>query len=386
MFLTIIIFLAVLSILVFVHEVGHFISARRFGVKAEEFGFGFPPRLGGIYRNREGKWKLVWGSRPVEDSPGTVYSFNWIPLGGFVKIKGENGDNSDLDSFVNKKIWKRAIILSAGVFMNIVLAAVLFSIGLSIGMPQALDDINPRAAIRDRSIQIIQVLPDSPAAQAGIQIGDVIENINGEEFTSYQELQKFVDEHTGEELIYKIKRAQAELTEKITPQIIPDTGKGGIGVGIIETGTVKYPFYIAAWEGIKITGIYTWAVTVAFYDFFKGVITGAGVSADLAGPVGIATMTGQVARMGLIYLLQFIAILSINLAIINFIPFPALDGGRVLFLAIEKIKGAPVKREIESLIHNIGFALLMVLVLIVTLKDIAKLGDKFRMFWERIIG
>lgn len=386
MFLTIIIFLAVLSILVFVHEVGHFISARRFGVKAEEFGFGFPPRLGGIYRNREGKWKLVWGSRPVEDSPGTVYSFNWIPLGGFVKIKGENGDNSDPDSFVNKKIWKRAIILSAGVFMNIVLAAVLFSIGLSIGMPQALDDINPRAAIRDRSIQIIQVLPDSPAAQAGIQIGDVIENINGEEFTSYQELQKFVDEHTGEELIYKIKRAQAELTEKITPQIIPDTGKGGIGVGIIETGTVKYPFYIAAWEGIKITGIYTWAVTVAFYDFFKGVITGAGVSADLAGPVGIATMTGQVARMGLIYLLQFIAILSINLAIINFIPFPALDGGRVLFLAIEKIKGAPVKREIESLIHNIGFALLMVLVLIVTLKDIAKLGDKFRMFWERIIG
>lgn len=386
MLITIIIFLAVLSILVFVHEVGHFISARRFGVKAEEFGFGFPPRLGGIYKNREGKWKLVWGNRPVEDSPGTVYSFNWIPLGGFVKIKGENGDNSDPDSFVNKKIWKRAIILSAGVFMNIVLAAVLFSIGLSIGMPQALDDINPRAAIRDRSIQIIQVLPDSPAAQAGIQIGDVIENINGEKFTSYQELQKFVDEHTGEELIYKIKRAQAELTEKITPQVIPDTGKGGIGVGIIETGTVKYPFYIAAWEGIKITGVYTWAVTVAFYDFFKGVITGAGVSADLAGPVGIATMTGQVARMGLIYLLQFIAILSINLAIINFIPFPALDGGRVLFLAIEKIKGAPVRREIESLIHNIGFALLMVLVLIVTFKDIAKLGDKFRMLWERIIG
>lgn len=129
-----------------------------------------------------------------------------------------------------------------------------------------------------------------------------------------------------------------------------------------------------------------WLIIAAFYELFKGLILGHGVSADVAGPVGIAVLTGQVARMGIIYIMQFTAMLSINLAIINFLPLPALDGGRVLFLILEKIKGRPVRRELEAAIHNIGFILLMILIAAITFRDILKFGDKFRMLWERIAG
>ena len=149
---------------------------------------------------------------------------------------------------------------------------------------------------------------------------------------------------------------------------------------------VKYPWHLAIAEGIKTTIVLTWLIMVAFYELIKGLFVGQGVSADLAGPVGIAVITGQVARMGFVYILQFTALLSINLAIINFLPIPALDGGRVLFLIIEKFKGSPVKKEIETAIHNIGFSLLMLLVLIVTFRDVARFGDKFKALWERFIG
>lgn len=136
---------------------------------------------------------------------------------------------------------------------------------------------------------------------------------------------------------------------------------------------VRYPWYLAIWEGIKMTFLITWAIIIAFYDLIKNLIIGHGMNAELAGPIGIAAMTGQFARLGLVRLMQFVAMLSINLAILNFLPFPALDGGRVLFLFIEKIKGKPVNREVEGIIHTIGFALLMALVVLVTYKDIAKI-------------
>ncbi len=386
MLLTIITFVIVLSVLVFAHELGHFMVARKFGVKAEEFGFGFPPRIFGVYRSKEGKWKKVMGAAAVEDAQGTVYSINWIPLGGFVKIKGENGDSDDPDSFINKKIWKRAFILSAGVLMNIVLAAILISAGFMIGLPQSLDNVDSHARVSDRKIQVLEVIPDSPAAKAGVAAGDTIVSIDDKTFPDYQELQKYVDQNTGKVLDYQVDRGQQRLDLKIAPQFMKESGRGGIGVAITETGIVRYSFFYSLWAGIKETAILTWFILTAFYQLLKGLFVGHGVSADLAGPVGIAVLTGQVARMGIIYVLQFTAMLSINLAIINFIPFPALDGGRVLFLVIEKVKGAPVKRELEAIIHNIGFALLMILVLIVTFRDVARFGDKFRMLWERIIG
>jgi len=386
MLLTIITFIIVLSILVFAHELGHFLTARRFGVKAEEFGFGFPPRAWGIYKNTEGKWKNVYGSREITDCPGTVYSINWLPLGGFVKIKGENGENeTEADSFASRPIWQRAIMLSAGVVMNIFLAMALIIIGFMVGLPQSLDNnLDARAQISDRKIQVIQVVKNSPAEAADLQIGDTIVSINQQQFTAYGELQNYVNFRIGQKLDYKIKRGQNLVEENITPVFMTETGKGGIGIAITETGVVSYPWHLAIGQGFKLTFVLLWAIIAAFYELLKGLIFGQGVSVDLAGPVGIATLTGQVARLGFIYLLQFTALLSINLAVINFFPFPALDGGRVLFLIIEKIKRSPVKREVEGAIHNIGFALLMILILLVTFRDVSRFGGAFKNIWDKL--
>ncbi len=384
MFFTIFIFLIVLSILVFVHELGHFGAARLFGVRAEEFGFGFPPRIFGFYKDENGNWKKIKGNQEVKDARGTVWSLNWIPLGGFVKIKGENGENTDPDSFATKKPWQRAIILMAGVTMNILLAAMLFGVGYMIGLPQNLDgELGYGARVSNEQIQIIKVLPESPAEKVGIRMGDIIVSINNTPFRKYKDLQKYVDEHTGEELSYKIKRGDEEKIFIVKPELMEETGRGGIGVAIAEIGLVKYPFYIAFWEGIKTAIFLTWAIIIAFYDLLKNLIIGNGMSAQVAGPVGIAALTGQMARMGFVYLLQFTAMLSINLAIINAFPFPALDGGRLLFLIIEKIKGSPVKQEVEGIIHYIGFALLMVLVIVVTFKDVGRYIN-FHILWQEI--
>lgn len=386
MLLTIIIFIIVLSILVFVHELGHFVTARKFGVRAEEFGFGFPPRAFGFYKNNQGKWKHIIGRKEVTDCPGTVYSLNWLPLGGFVKIKGENGEGeNELDSFASRPVWQRAIMLSAGVVMNVVLAMVLIISGFMVGLPQSLDvNLDARAQISDRKIQIVQVIKNSPAQSADLKMGDTIISIDNNEFKNFLELQTYVDSRIGQSLDYKIKRGQELINKTITPALMSETNKGGIGVAISETGIVRYPWYLAIWEGFKTTFILIWAIIMAFYEFFKGLFVGQGVSADLAGPVGIATLTGQVARMGFVYLMQFTALLSINLAVINFFPFPALDGGRVLFLIIEKIKRGPVRRELEGMIHNIGFILLMVLVVVVTFRDVAKFGNVFKNVWDKL--
>ncbi|MFH1661608.1 MAG: RIP metalloprotease RseP [Candidatus Falkowbacteria bacterium] len=385
MILTIITFILVLSVLVFVHELGHFWVAKKCGVPAKEFGFGFPPRACGIYKNVDGKWKSVKGGKEVKDAKGTIYSLNWIPIGGFVQLGEDETESDNPNHFINKPIWQRVAMLSAGVIMNIVLAAVIISAGLMIGLPQVLsEEINSKAVITDKKIQIAEVLPGSPASIAEIKTGDIVLDINDNKFTKYEDLQSFVNNNTGQELNYKIKRGQDEIIAQITPEIREETGKGGIGVSIAETGIVKYPWYLAISEGIKMTFLLTWAIIVAFYELFKGIIIGKGVPSGVSGPVGIAVMAGQVADMGLVYVMNFTAILSINLAIINFLPFPALDGGRVLFLFIEKIKGRPVKREVESAIHNIGFSLLMLLVLVVTFRDVAKFGDKFKMLFEKI--
>lgn len=422
MLTTIIIFIIILSLLVFAHELGHFWTARRFGVKAEEFGFGFPPRIFGL-RKVEGKklekvgeveqkevvvsdlqvdgtevvsaketdtiteidravafkkWRVIWGGgepKPVrEGKGGTIYSINWLPLGGFVKIKGEQGENRDEpDSFSFQKIWKRIVIVSAGVTMNLALAAVLISIGFMLGLPQVVEDLPSGARVEDRNIQVMQVLENSPAEKSGLQMGDIILGINGERFITYEELQAFVAGQVGNELIYEIKRGVNILEFHATPEVLAETKKGGIGIAVAEMGIVSFPWYQAIWEGIKTTLYLTWFIIVAILGLIKSLIVGQGVSADIAGPVGIAVLTGQVAQLGFIYILQFAAILSINLAIINFLPFPALDGGRIIFLFIEKICGRAVPEKVEAMVHNIGFALLMVLIVLVTYRDVLKL-------------
>jgi len=361
--------------MVLAHELGHFLVAKKFGLIPREFGIGFRPRAYGVYKNWQGKWKTVKGSKEVKDAADTIYSVNWIPLGGFVELGEDEAAAGDPNHFNSKPVWKRFSIISAGVIMNVILAAILISFGFMIGLPQVLDDVRPEALVSGQKIQIVEVQPETPAQTAGFKIGDTIANIDGREFTDYKKLQNYTDEKTGQELNYKIKRAGEEMNIKVVSELRADTGRGGIGIAIVETGLVKYPWYLAVWEGIKTTLFLTWAIIVAFYNLVKGLIVGTGISAQVAGPIGIAAMTGEVTKMGFVYLLQFTALLSVNLAVINFLPIPALDGGRALFLIIEKIKGSPVKKETEAFIHNLGFTLLMVFVLFVTFKDVVR-------FWK----
>ncbi len=377
---TFIIFIIVLSVLVFVHELGHFWTARKLGVKAEEFGFGFPPRALGFFKDKSGKWRFLKGSRDPQSLPeaqrpiSTVYSINWLPLGGFVKIKGENGEGKqDSDSFAAKSLWRRALILSAGVIMNIILAAVLLSVGYMIGLPGSLDDIRPSAEISEARVMIMEVLPESPAAQAGLEAGDTILSVADRHVSSNEELQTIVAEQAGVATNFLVEKDTGEELVEITPEYSEENERAVIGVSIYATGTVRYPFFIAIWEGIKLTGWMFWMIILAFYGLIRDLIIGVSVSGQVAGPVGIATLTGQVASLGFSYLLQFMALLSLNLALVNILPFPALDGGRILFIIIEKFKGKPVKQSVEAWIHTIGFWLLILLIVIVTYKDIVRL-------------
>lgn len=385
MFFTIFVFIGVLSVLVFVHELGHFWVAKWTGLKPAEFGWGFPPRAFGFYKTKEGKWKHVIGSKDVDDADDTIYSVNWLPIGGFVKLgEDDEPEDSKANHFNNKAIWQRALILVAGVTMNIVLAAVLLSVGYMIGLPQVLGDLGDRAVVTNQKVQIVEVYSDSPADKAGIKIGDTVTKIGEEEIDSSKELQERVEENFDKKTVFTLIRGGETISKEVVPEIRPESEKVGVGIGIADTGLVRYPFFKAIGEGIKTTIYLMGAIIMAFYSMIRDLVAGNGVSADIAGPVGIASLTGEVARMGFVYLLQFAAILSINLAIINGLPFPALDGGRILFLFIEKLKGSPVKKEIEGTIHYIGFALLMLLVLVVTVKDVSRYMDFFKDIWVKI--
>ncbi len=376
--MTVIIFIIVLSLLVFAHEWGHFFSARRLGIKAEEFGFGFPPRVIGIYRDKSGKWHKVKGNKSIDTLPeqpaGTVYSINALPLGGFVRIKGENGDNLESDSFAAKPLWKRAIVLCAGVFMNIILAAVLFSFGYMIGMPQSLGGDMPHARVDEPRVAVLEVLEGSAAAEAGLEANDIIISVENDFPTTEAALQGIVAAAPeGEALTLEIRRGTEQLSFEIAPRYNEEIGRKSLGVAITATGTVQYPFFWAIYYGFRDTILTLWAIVLAFAGLIASIFTGGNLAGQLAGPVGIAQITGEAARLGFTHLISLTLILSLNLAVLNILPFPALDGGRLLFLVIERIKGSPVKRETEAVIHNIGFLILMLLVVFVTYKDIVKL-------------
>nr|MBD3359294.1 RIP metalloprotease RseP [Candidatus Buchananbacteria bacterium] len=359
MLTTVLIFIIILGLLVFVHEFGHFITAKKMGMKVEEFGFGFPPR--------------AWSKKGKD---GVVYSVNWIPLGGFVKIKGEEGGNrEDPDSFAYKKPWKRAIVLSAGVFMNFLLCAVLLSIGFLIGLPQAVDqEALEQGLVKDYRVQVVSVLDDKPAQEAGVDLGDQLLAVDGQEIKGVSNLIEYNSDKIGQTVTYKIARDDQVLTKEIEVVDIGN-GRGGVGIGLVETGIVSYPIHQAVWHGFKLTGVLTKEIVFAFGGIIKNLVIGQPVGVQVSGPVGIAVLTGQVAQLGFIYILQFTALLSLNLAIINFIPFPALDGGRLVFLAIEKIRNKPVSQKVEGLIHMIGFSLLMLLVIVVTFQDVLRYVD-----------
>ncbi|MFA6227836.1 MAG: RIP metalloprotease RseP [Patescibacteria group bacterium] len=384
MLLTIIIFILVLSLLVFVHELGHFLTARGFGVKCEEFGMGLPPRVIG-WQKYQGRWRLIWGNREIAPAEPMIYSINWIPVGGFVKIKGENGEQaSEADSFGHKPIWQRNIILAAGVTMNLILCVLLLSLGFAIGMPSAVEDNQGGKFVAPPEVQVTEILPDMPAAQNDIKPGDIIAKVNGVEITSSQGLKDNFNQLVGQTARITIERDNAQLEKDI--MIAQKDGIIGIGIGIMDVGVVRYPLPLALWQGLKMTWQWLVLIVLAVAGLIRQLFGGPSLGLDFAGPVGIAVMTGQAAKMGWIYVLQFVALLSLNLAIINILPFPALDGGRIMFLAVEKIRGKAVNSKWENLSHNVGFLLLMLLIVVITYRDIIRYGAKIISVFKRSVG
>ena len=372
--MTVIIFLAILGVLVLVHELGHFLAAKAMGVGVEEFGIGFPPRLLGWFRNRHGHWKLL--KKKYHRQRHTIFSINLIPLGGFVKLRGEDGVSQPGDdtNFANKTVGERAIIITSGVLMNVILATIIFSIGFMIGWPQATENLDPGARVKNRELMIADVLPNSPAARADLKPGDAIVEINGQPAGSAAELRQINAMAAGQEVSYKIKRSSDILELSIAAeQLASNNNEYSLGVALVESGLVSYAWPRAIWEGIKLTALSLKDIAVGFWQLFTGLFKGQDMSDNVAGPVGIAVLVGQISHLGWLYLLQFIALLSLNLAFINILPFPALDGGRLFFIGLEAVTGRPAKAQLEAIIHSIGFILLLALVVIITIKDVVRL-------------
>ncbi|MBD3238752.1 MAG: RIP metalloprotease RseP [Candidatus Moranbacteria bacterium] len=397
-------FIIILGLLVFVHELGHFLMARFFGVKAQEFGFGFPPRIFGfVYNQKKQKWEIIKGSREVKRK-NTIYSLNWIPIGGFVKILGEDGENKlklDLKksqdrefsrkskNFSHKPVYQRIIILAAGVIMNFFAAALILFIGFVTGLPEAVTDDNDK--LKNPKIQITEIAPDSPAENMGLQIGDEINKIytsSGQEFqsTGLAENIAFLKKNAGAEITLEVKRGDDIYRYKGVPRKDPPADQGSLGVALVKTAIKSYPFF----QAIPMSLSHTYNLTKQMLDGF-GQILGdlifrgdAKLAQNVAGPIGIVVLTNRMTEMGFAYLVQFTAFLSINLAIINILPFPALDGGRILFLLIEFIKGKPVSSNLEGKFHLTGMLLLLLLMFVVTVKDIFHFQDKFQVVLEKI--
>ena len=357
--LTLIIFIIVLSILVFVHEFGHFIMAKRAGMKVEEFGFGFPPRAFGVKRGE------------------TIYSVNWIPFGGFVKVFGEDGEGRENSrSFAAGSAKIRAGVIVAGVVMNIILAMLLLSVGNAVGLRVGLVDETMAGRAKDKKVQIIQVAAGSPAEQTGLKVLDEIIGfkVDGRtvKISEVAAVQEFVNKNLGHEIVMLLSDDDKTTEKKLLPRAHPPEGEGALGISLAATGIIKYPWYEAIGRGVSDTVTITGYTISGYATIIKNIFVSGKAGVELSGPVGIAVITGKAARLGFTYLMQFVALISINLAILNIIPFPALDGGRLLFVGIEKIKGKPVSRKIENAINTAGFALLIMLMIYITTKDIIK--------------
>ena len=369
---TIVLFLLILGVIVFVHELGHFMMAKLYNVKVEEFALGFPPR---IFSFKKGE---------------TEYSLNSVPLGGYCKIMGEDGEDKDNPrSFGSKSIGKRFLILSAGVMMNFVLAFVIFSAIFMAGFPQDVtnkslsiirsgnDDsfiveMEGAKSARDVKVQISEIVKDTPADKAGLEIGDTIIKADEKEIKSVEDLQNYTEENLGEPVVLSILRGKENITKEIIPRAEYPDGEGAMGVSLVRTAVVSYSPLEAIKKGYEYTVHLTIFIIMAFASIVWGLITTGKTVAEVSGPVGIAVMTQQAASMGFMTILHFTALISVNLAIINALPFPALDGGRLLFLMVEKIKGSPINQRWEAKANNVGFALLMLLMVVITFKDIAK--------------
>lgn len=384
--ISILIFLAVLSVLVLVHELGHFVVARMLGVKADEFGLGFPPRAIGMVRV-DGRWKKV-SAKEETAYKNTILSLNWLPLGGFVRLKGEQGEAAnDRDSFIAKPAWGRLLILAAGVIMNWLLAAAIFSGGFMVGIPAETSDLPPHAIVRDQKVQITETLAKAPAEKAGLVPGDFLLAVNGTAVATVEEAKAILKQQAaGTAVTLAIERGEEQRQVVAESAYVPALKGPGLGVALADTGIVRFPWYEAITQGVSVTYGYTKLILQAFGKLVSDLFLARGVSPDVSGPVGIAVMTGKIASNGWWAVLQFAALLSINLAIVNFLPIPALDGGRALFVIIETIRRKRNNLKFEATLHRLGFVFLLFLVAVVTLHDLSKYGGAILHGFKGIIG
>ncbi len=328
-----------LVVLIIAHELGHFLAAKAFKLFVPEFGIGFPPKLWGVKRGE------------------TEYSVNWLPIGGFVRIAGEDDDG---DGAVPRHRllsaqapWKRAVVVAAGVAVNAVLAWILLSAVLAVGTP--------------RVLIVTAVDKESPAAAAGLRGEEVI--------IGYPSASAFAEAargSVGQPFSFEVQRDDERLTVQATPREPSPEHPGSLGVSLVEGGIDRVPLWRAPLEGAKATWELTRATVMSFADLIKRLVGGS-VPSDVVGPVGIVTTAGQVGQIGPIYLVQMLAIISINLAVLNLLPIPALDGGRLYLSLVEMATGRKLPKWIEVRLNAITFILLIGLMLLLTARDVFRL-------------
>lgn len=353
--MTLVLFILILSLLIFVHEFGHFIVAKKSGIKVEEFGFGLPPR--------------VFGKKVGE----TIYSLNLFPIGGFVRLLGEDGGvvnkHSAVDKsrlFYGKSILVRFTVLIAGVMMNLILGTICFSvIYLKLGIPT-----------KTNQVTIIEVVKNSPSDSAGLKVGEIIFQINGVAVSSNEQFIDQTKQAAGKAVVLLVGNEQSTRMINLVPRLEPPKGEGPLGVIITDTAMKHYPWwqtpYLVLREGMKEALSWSGNIVGSLKTMAVGLITQGRIPKDLAGPIGIYQITGQAAKAGRLAVVQFIGILSINLAVLNILPLPALDGGRIIFLVYEGITKKKVNQRLESLVNNIGMGFLLLLMALITFNDILR--------------
>ncbi len=384
--MSLIIFLIVLSILVMVHECGHYMVARLFGVKVEEFGYGFPPRLLGFVRSATGWKRVKIGDRQVHTR--TIWSLNWLPLGGFVRLKGEAGEAVGEDSFLSRPAFQRLLILAAGVIMNWWLAFAIFATGLVIGVPMSTDGLPPEAMISGQRTVVERILPDSPADKSGVRAGDRILSVDGRTFADADALHRYLSDHSLEGITMRLqfdRKGETRFTS-VSPGYVEKLKRIGVGIGLMDMGIVRFKPLDAITQSVQICWRYTTFIVKTLAGMARDLVVKRRIQQDVSGPVGIAVAAGAIAQQGWWPLAQFVALLSLNLSIVNFLPIPALDGGRALFVLVEWLRRKRNNAHVENALHQIGFVTLLALVALVTVRDIGQHGGWLLQGIRSIIG
>lgn len=351
--MTVLIFILTLSILVLVHELGHFLMAKKMGVKVEEFGIGLPPKLFGIKKGE------------------TLYTVNLLPIGGFVKLFGEeyNEHHSSPRTFVNKKPWQKTLIVLGGVIGNFLLGWFIFSYLVTQGVP-----------VPTNQVIVEKVTKNSPAYFSGLQEKDVITKLvsqnNSINLTSANTFINEAKKLAGQNIKLLVLRNNQQLTVNLVPRINPPKGEGPLGISITSYIEKKYPWYSAPYYGLIEAFNITSKITSELGKMFLNLITFKKQNVDVAGPIGIANLAGQAIKFGKNAFLEFLALLSLNLAIMNILPFPALDGGRLVFVLYEGFTKKKPNKNIEKYTNLIGFVVLLSLAALITVNDIVKLFKK----------